>query len=620
MGQAPTDAWGIDEFYYDILGRWHGVTPEARAALIRAMGADPAAGGPPDSTRLRVLTPGETFPLYEPSEITLEDGTILRAGMTLPPDLPIGYHELRPLGRGEPTFLIVTPGRGFLPDGYRAWGWAAQLYAARSRASWGSGDLADLRTLAAASARELGAGLILVNPLVAPMPFAAQEASPYYPSTRLYRNPLYLRVEEVPGAAEGGADLGKYAAAGRALDADRRIDRAAGFALKMPALELLFARFGGDPAFDRYLAGQGDALARFAVFCALAQTHHAGWRDWPAEHRHPDSPAVARFAAEQARRVRFHQWLQWLLDEQLARASRDLRVVHDLPVGFDPGGADAWAWQDVLAEGASVGAPPDDFNAEGQDWGVPPFVPFKLRAARYAPLVQTLRATLRHAGGARIDHVMGLFRLFWIPRGLGALAGAYVRYRPEEMLAILDVESHRAGAIVIGEDLGTVEDGVREMLAARRILSYRVLYFQPEPPERYPELALASVTTHDLPTVAGLFTGADLDDQRACGLVPNAEGAAGIARHVREVAGIAENADPDEAILRAHKALARAPSAIVTATLDDALAVRERPNVPGTISAQRANWSLTLPVPVEEFADAPLVRKLAEVLGRRGPA
>jgi 4-alpha-glucanotransferase len=621
VGRPNTDAWGIDEGYWDILGRWHPLTPEARAALIVAMGGDPERPGPDagasGNTRVRVLRAGETPPLHEPSEVALEDGTVLRVGMNLPPDLPIGYHELRPLGRGDPTFLIVTPGRAFLPAQARAWGWAAQLYAARSRASWGIGDLADLRALAAWSAGELGAGMVLLNPLVASLPLATQETSPYYPSTRLYRNPLYLRIEEVPGAAEAGADLEALAARGRALSADRRIDRAKVFALKMDALERLFAWFAGDPGFDRYVAEQGDDLNRFATFCALAEVHRAGRRDWPAGHRRPDSPGVARFAKERAGRVRFHAWLQWLLDGQLARASRGVRVIHDLPVGFDPGGADAWAWQDVLADGASVGAPPDDFNENGQDWGVPPFAPEKLRAARYAPLIRTLRATLRHAGGARIDHVMGLFRLFWVPAGMGAGCGAYVRYRPEETLAVVDIESHRAGAIIVGEDLGTVEDGVRETLAAHSILSYRVLYFQPEPPRDYPPLALASVSTHDLPTVAGLWTGADLADQRSCGLSPNEAAADGIKRHVGGIAGIAGDASEEDAIVAAHEALAKSPSAFLAATLDDAAACRERPNVPGTVSSQRANWSLALPVPIEDLAAAPLPRRLAAVLSRK---
>ncbi|HVW37287.1 MAG TPA: 4-alpha-glucanotransferase, partial [Pirellulales bacterium] len=212
---------------------------------------------------------------------------------------------------------------------------------------------------------------------------------------------------------------------------------------------------------------------------------------------------------------------QWLLDEQLARAASELPFVQDLPIGIDPGGADAWVWQDVLASGCSVGAPPDMLNTQGQDWGLPPFIPHKLRSAGYRPFIETIRATLRHSAGLRIDHVMGLFRLYWIPQGFGADRGAFVRYQADELLAIVALESQRAGAFVVGEDLGTVEPGVREAMTEHGMLSYRVLWMEDEPPEEYPELAMVAVTTHDLPTIAGILSGSDLAAQRSLGLAPN---------------------------------------------------------------------------------------------------
>ena len=229
---------------------------------------------------------------------------------------------------------------------------------------------------------------------------------------------------------------------------------------------------------------------------------------------------MRRLIEEDHRDRAYHQWLQWLIDEQLGRASAEIRVMHDLPIGVDPGGADAWAWQDVLAQGCSVGAPPDLYNTQGQDWGLPPFIPHKLRACGYEPVVKTLRAVLRHAGALRIDHVMGLFRLFWIPHGMGPQHGTFVRYKAEELLAIVALESHRAGAFVVGEDLGTVEMGVREQLAERNVLSYRLLWFETTPPRDYPPLAMVAVTTHDLPTIAGLWSGEDLTAQEAIGLKP----------------------------------------------------------------------------------------------------
>ena len=323
---------------------------------------------------------------------------------------------------------------------------------------------------------------------------------------------------------------------------------------------------------------EGKALREFAVFCVLAEHYGRNWHNWPSDYRRPDSPAVAQFAAAHANRVRFHQWVQWLLDEQLAPAATELALMQDLPIGIDPDGADAWAWQDVLATNATVGVPPDKYNTKGQNWGMPPFVPHKLRAAGYEPLRQTIRANLRHARGYAYDHVMGLFRLFWITGGADPSIGAFVRYPADELLAIVTLESHRAKALIVGEDLGTVEADIQAQLAAHRILSYRLLWFETPLPSQYPELALAAVTTHDLPTIAGLWSGADLPIQHELGLQPNAEGLRGFV-HSSRMTNLPEDAAVHEVIVRAYQLLAEAPSAILTATLEDALAVEERPNI-----------------------------------------
>jgi 4-alpha-glucanotransferase len=608
-----TDGFGIDSGYFDIAGRWWDTLPETRRALIEAMGLDPESPEPPPA-RVEVLVPGRTSSLRGPAEILLEDGTTLDVGDELPSDLPFGYHEWRPRA-GAPVRLIVSPGRCVLDEGLRAWGWAVQLYALRSAGSWGMGDLADLRELAAWSHGQ-GAQLLLINPMGAALPFEQQDPSPYFPSSRRYRNPLYLRVEEAAGAAQAGPVLEAAAVAGRALNGERTIDRAAVFRAKMRALETLYERFGGAPSFDRYCRQQGAALEEFATFCVLAETHGSGWPGWPEAHRRPGTEAVRTFAADNVNRVRFHQWLQWLIDEQLRAAGREVRIMHDLPIGVDPAGADAWSFQDVLAPGVRVGAPPDEFAAQGQDWGLPPFVPHKLRAAAYDPFIQVIRASLRHAGGLRIDHVMGLFRLFWIPAGRSPKEGGYVRYAADELLAIVALESHRAGAIVCGEDLGTVEEGVRETLADHRVLSYRVLWFEPQPPPSYPRLALSAATTHDLPTIAGLWTGADLDEQKALGTTPNEDGTRRIRDQVGALTGLGPDADPQDVVVALHKLLGEAPSLFVTATLEDALLVRERPNIPGT-AGQRANWSLALPATLEELRDHPLAAKVADVLRSR---
>lgn len=643
--------WGIANGYHDVAGRWIDVPAETLAAVRATMGAPPdpehsGDPGPPGTSPgddpVVSFRPGQApagVAAGGPWELHTEDGAILtvESDGDLPPDLPLGYHRLRHVARGSGVspggdrgssaerLLIVSPGRCHLPPDLRTWGWAAQLYAARSRESWGIGDLADLRRLAAWS-RGLGAGLCLLNPLHASVPDYPRP-SPYYPSSRCFRNPIYLRIEDVPGAGPSleipGADdrvfdLAALAAEGRALNSDRRIDRQAVWKLKKAALEHLWSRFsaaGGDPAFDAFRAEHGETLRHFATHCAMTERFAGPWPEWPEEYRRPDSPAVDRFATEHAERIGYHSWLQWLTEAQLARAGAEIDLMQDLAVGVDPGGADAWLWQDTMALGMRVGAPPDEFNTRGQDWGLPPFDPWRLRMAGYDPWIRTVRFGLRAAGGIRVDHVMGLFRLFWIPVGAAAAEGAYVRYRHREMLDILALESHRAGAYIVGEDLGTVEDFVREELAERGVLSYRLLWFEPNRPPEFPRQALAAVTTHDLPTIAGLWTGADLADQRAIGLEPNEEGERGIRRKLADWSGSPDGSDPADVVVNTHRLLAQAPSMILTATLDDAAVVEERPNVPGTTD-ERPNWSIALPAPLEELEESPTPAAIAEALRR----
>jgi len=276
--------------------------------------------------------------------------------------------------------------------------------------------------------------------------------------------------------------------------------------------------------------------------------------------------------------------------------------VHDLAIGADPDGFDGWVWQDTLATGVRVGAPPDEFNAAGQDWGLPPFVPWRLRAAGYEPLAELLRGAFEHGAGLRVDHVMGLFRLWWIAASAGPSEGGYVRYPGHELLDVLALESVRAGAYVVGEDLGTVEDEVRAALAERDVLSYRLAWFEPGPPEQWPERALGALTTHDLPTLAGVATGAD-DDGTFAG-------------RLRSFLGSETPADALELTAAAHRRLSAAPCRLVSATLDDALGLVDRPNVPGTI-AERPNWSLALPVAVDDLGTHPGVAAVVEAFSDR---
>jgi 4-alpha-glucanotransferase len=605
-----TDPWSIADGYEDALGVWRRLAAPTHAAIRAAMGAE---GDAPPAPRVMVVRRGQPRAIHGPGRIDLEDGGVLHVDGALPADLPLGYHSLSTRDDPAPTRLIAAPER--CAPARRGWGWAAQLYATRSTESWGIGDLADLRRLGRWAGR-LGARMLLINPLTAPLPLATQQPSPYCASSRRFLNPLYLRVEELPGAAALGPEVERLATLGRALNGERIIDRGRVFALKMEAFEHLWRRGAArDREFERYVTSSGPSLREFAIFSALSERYGGGFRAWPPAYRRPDAPDVAAFAAEHADRVRFHQWLQWCLDRQLARASAETPVMQDLPIGVDPDGADAWAWQDALAVGATVGAPPDRYVKRGQDWGLPPFVPHRLRAVGYQPFVETIRAALRHAGGLRIDHVMGLFRLFWIPTGLPPAEGGYVRYPADDLLAIVALESQRAGAVVVGEDLGTVEAGVRERLAQNGVLSYRVVWFEDEPPSTYPGSAMAAVTTHDLPTIAGLWTGADLAEQHALGLEPNEAAIEGVRKRLSVLTGATPDVSIGDVIDATHRRLAEAPSVLITATLDDALAVAERPNVPGTTD-ERPNWSLALPAPLETLEMTPLALRIAATLAR----
>ncbi len=598
----------VEMTYVDAYRQRRTVTPEIRSAVLATMGLDDEVAVPAIDA-VAVVRPGGRLPAT--GTVRLEDGSDLGRIDALPADAPFGYHHLeRPDGQHQ--LLITGPGRCHLPAGLRTWGLAVQLATMRSGRSWGIGDLADLRELGRwASSR--GAGFLAVSPLGAPNPGPAPEPSPYYPSTRRFANPLHLRLEEIAGASIDD----ELARAGRALNDDRPIDRGRVWTLKRTALERIWdAGIRDRDAFEGWRNAQGDALERWGRFCVLTERHGPGWQSWPSDLRDSDGPGPATIARDAPDRVAFHAWIQWCLDLQLAAASAPVARVADMPIGVDPGGFDAWDWQETLALGASIGAPPDRFTTAGQEWGLPPFIPHRLRAAGYRPFIETLRAQLRHAGGLRIDHVLGLFRLWWIPAGRAPDAGAYVRSAPDELLEIVAIESHRAGAIVIGEDLGTVPPGVRAELRRRRLLSTRLIVFERVPPARYPRQSFAAVTTHDLPTIGGILSGSDLADQAAAGLAPDPDALELLRSRLTDAAGVGDGADPSTIVAAVHARLAASPSALVAGSLEDALGVAERPNLPGTVAHQRPNWSQPLPKTLEQIVVDPRVERLAASLRR----
>jgi 4-alpha-glucanotransferase len=636
---------GVATSYRLVGGRWHQVEPDTLKAVLEAMGVDPAAPrgreAPPPVVVARQRR-GDAPAPPAGATVLLESGEELPAPERLPGELPLGYHRLVDKGGERP--LVVAPNGCHLPEwldaGGRARGWAAQLPGLRSRRSWGVGDLGDLGRLAAGPDRS---GFVLLSPLHAA---PATSDSPYYPSSRRFRDPIYVEVEAVPELRALSGDererFERLAEDGRGLTASRLVDRPAVWRCKDQALRICWEALGRDPerlaAFERWRTATPD-LDQFAVFSSIERSRPGNWRAWPSGLRRPGSAELTAWRAAHAGEVGYHAYLQWLLDEQLAAAARQaggerrLGIVNDLAVGFDPGGFDAWWAADQLAEGVSVGAPPDPLGPQGQDWGLPAFVPRKLAERGYEPFARTLRTGMAHAGGLRLDHVMGLFRLFWIPEGASPAQGTYVRYPADDLFGVLALESHRAGALVIGEDLGTVEAGVRDRMKDERVLSYRLLWFERErsgarrKAARYPRLALAAVTTHDLPTAAGFLSGDDLRHTAEIGVVQPDQVAAQAERQERErrelyrlleAEGVLAPGERsvEEVVAAMYAFLASTPAMLVAVTLEDAVLARERPNVPGT-TTERPNWIIPLPVPLEDLWDLPSVRR---VLSATGPA
>lgn len=679
--EASTTAAAVQALAEHELAPWRRPLPPCLVAqqgsrLAATVHAPPGAGLGAEL----ILEGGTRQPLVlpEPSEQREIDGArIERSWIELPVDLPLGYHRLQ-LVVADPssadtadtdttktatheTTVIITPpwlGMPAAAGDRRLWGLAAQLYSVRSRQSWGVGDLGDLATLCRWSGGEHQAGYILINPLHAAEPVPPMEPSPYLPTTRRFVNPLYIRVEDVAECAglEPQARARVEELRGRVQQSSEsweRIDRDAAWAAKREALLLIFAvphSSARGEAFAAYQAREGTGLTDFATWNALAQVYGADWSSWPQSLQHPSASAVVEFRADHLDEISFECWLQWVIDEQLGAAQQEaldagmaLGVMKDLAVGVHPRGAETWALRDVYAEGVGVGAPPDAYNQNGQNWSQPPWRPDKLAEAGYAPFRELVATMLRNAGGVRVDHVVGLFRLWWIPSGLAPTAGTYVRYDHEAMVGILALEAHRAGAVVVGEDLGTVEPSAREYLKSRGILGTSILWFEgdwegdgsPLAASRWREYCLASVNTHDLPPTAAYLTGDHVRLRDRLGL---------LTRPVEEELQVAEdertawldrlradgllsvepNADPDveqhNELLALHRFLTRTPARLLNLALVDAIGDRRTQNQPGTTD-EYPNWRVPLsapdgtPVALEDVMADPLAAALMAALG-----
>jgi 4-alpha-glucanotransferase len=601
-----------------------------------------------------------------PIDSTATVGTRYRRCRLPLPRLPIGYHRLE-LADGVAASLIVTPRRAFavadLGAGDRLWGVTAPLYGLRSATNWGVGDLADLGELAAVCAG-LGAAFVGVNPIHAQLPAAPERYSPYSPSSRRFLNVLLIAVAQVPELAGSETARALLASTGfqARLERARRarlIDYPAVAALKLEVLALLHESFRAQPhgprqaAFEAFRRAAGVSLERQALFDALFEhfrgqdpAHHT-WRTWPLPYQDAASAEVARFAAAHRERVAFFSWLQWLAREQLEAAQRraapamPLGLYLDLAVGVSPDGAEAWADREAIVAGASLGAPPDEFNAAGQNWGLAPLSPPALRARAYAPIIEVLRSGMRHAGALRIDHILGLQRSFWWPAD-GA-PGAYVRQPVYDLLGVVALESQRQRCVVVGEDLGTVPAGLRQLLERTGVLGCSVLYFEREPdgsfrrPASYRAGSVASIGTHDLPTLAGFWAGRDIDWRERLGLYRER----GQAEHERagrrtELAallrllqveglladGIEPGAPPQDlpwpVVVALHRMLARSPALLMALQLEDALGAIEQANLPGTIE-EHPNWRRRLARTVSQLGRARRLQELASALKGERP-
>ena len=582
------------------------------------------------------------------------DGNLIgEATFAIPADLPLGWHLLRAESDGVEAVcpLVVTPWRLDPPAlrGGRMWGMMTQVYSMRSERSWAMGDLTDLTDLATFSAG-LGADHVLVNPLHAASPVPPIAPSPYLPVTKRFANPLYLRIEAIPEydylddsdrrrIESLGAPLRKLNTSADLLNRDTA------WAAKAAALEILFSAPrtpGRQASFDAFKALEGQGLLDWGIWCVLSELHGPDWHEWPEPLRDPRSAATAAVAAEYAERVDVFAWQQWLIDEQLdaaqaaaKRAGMRAGIVHDLAVGVHGAGADSWSLQSVMAQGVTVGAPPDMYNQMGQDWTQPPWHPEALAEAAFVPYRDMLRTILRHAGGIRVDHVLGLFRLWLVPAGKKAYQGTYVRFDHEALVGILALEAHRSGAFVVGEDLGTVEDWIQENLADRGILGTSILWFERWPsglirrPEAWRWHVLASVTVHDLPPTAGYLAGEHVRIRGELGLLARTEAdeRAALASELadwrellREYGLLAPDDDSEHGLLvGVHRYLARTPALVLGLSLPDAVGDRRAQNQPGT-DQEYPNWRVPLCDPdgravlLEDLPQSTVLRDLVAAL------
>ena len=640
--RALASAAGLVVDWRDYRGQPHTVSPETLRAVLAAMGLDAGSDAAIRDSERRLAdtvtapdfvsgTVGEAFRIDEagPARLVLEDGSLHDVDPHhVVIDLP-GYHHLL-VGARSLTLAVApraAPSVHALSGRDRLWGVAVQLYALRRRQPRGFGDFGALARFASAAAGA-GADALAVSPAHALFAADPGRYSPYAPSSRDFLNILYADPGDDPEPA-----------------GDTLIDWAAASPARLDRLRAGYARFTGDPAFEAFVAREGEPLRLHAVFEAIdgecrAAGHHSGWRNWPEAYRDPAGSAVAAFAAEHADAVRFHLWLQWRADGGLERAQAAARdggmvigLVSDLAVGLDPGGSHAWSRRDELIAGLTIGAPPDGLQPAGQGWGITGFSPIALRRTGFEPYLRTLRTALRHAGGVRIDHALGLGRLWVIPEGAGSVDGCYMRYPQDEMLRLLALEAHRARALIVGEDLGTVPDGFRDRLAGHHLLGMSILSFERwadggfADPAEWRRVSAAMTSTHDLPPIAGWWQGVDLDWRETLGTeaesrTQRADDRDRFWQRAVWSGGMDGEAPPpdrpESAVDAAIALVAGAASELAIVPAEDLLGLAEAPNMPGTTD-EHPNWRRRYPADPETLFADPAVRRRTEVLKARRP-
>jgi 4-alpha-glucanotransferase len=597
-----------------------------------------------------------------------------RLRLPLPPTLPIGYHRIRvrsDSGLDAKAAVIVAPAHCHDPTlstEAREWGITVQLYTLRSARNWGIGDFGDLADLVALAA-PLGCAVVGLNPLHAMMPANPAHSSPYSPSSRQFLNVLYIDVPAVPeyavcAQARAQVETASFGELLADLRAAPNVDYVRVARAKLPVLRMLFDEFGRvhlDADTERarefrgWVAARGEPLRRHALYDALDQhlreqdSRYWGWPAWPEEFRDPATAMVKAFARTHTREVDYYLYLQWLAESQLAQvqlaalaAGMSLGLYGDVAVGVNPAGSETWSDRDLYLTDVSIGAPPDPLGPTGQDWGIPPQDPAQLQREAYAPFITMLRNNMRHGGALRLDHVMALCRQWWVPRGLGSSAGAYVHYPLADLMNVLALESVRNTCLVVGEDLGTVPDEMRAAMTSWHLNHYKVLIFEKtrdgryRRPDEYVRHALATVTTHDLPTLRGWWEGRDIAMRESLGFYADPSGRMHDERE-REIDRRAmmsalveaklwywQSAAPvpaySHALLRAiHLYLAKSTSLLAVLQLEDLAGMTEPVNVPGT-SVEHANWQRKMSTTAEAIFARDEVRELLAAMGkaRRG--